>query len=117
MPTEADVLEALRPVEDPEIHRSIVDLNMVKGIAVDGGRVQVTVALTVAGCPMRAEITQRVGNAVRALPGVADVDVDLTVMTDEERAALAQNLNGGSDAEHRPNPFTDSNTRVLAISS
>ena len=54
MPTEADILEALRPVEDPEIHRSIVDLNMVKGIRVDGGAVHVTVALTVAGCPLRA---------------------------------------------------------------
>ena len=70
MPTEAEVLEALRPVEDPEIHRSIVDLNMVKGIAVEGPNVRVTVALTVAGCPMRAEITQRVSDAVRPLPGV-----------------------------------------------
>ena len=51
MPSEAEVLEALRPVEDPEIHRSIVDLDMVRGIAIDGDRVRVTVALTVAGCP------------------------------------------------------------------
>src|SRR3954454_6714909 len=117
MPTEAEVLEALRPVEDPEIHRSIVDLNRVKGVPVEGPTVQVTVALTVAGCPMRAEITSRVTNAVEALDAVGRVDVDLTVMTDEERAALAQGLQGGGDHEHRPNPFTDSNTRVLAISS
>ena len=58
MPTEAEVLDALRPVEDPEIHRSIVDLDMVRGIAIEGDRVGVTVALTVAGCPLRAEITQ-----------------------------------------------------------
>ena len=64
MPTEAEVLEALRPVEDPEMHRSIVDLDMVRGIAIDGDRVGVTVALTVAGCPLRAEITKRVTDAV-----------------------------------------------------
>ena len=51
MPTESDVLEALRPVEDPEIHRSIVDLDMVKEVAIDGGAVKVTVALTVSGLP------------------------------------------------------------------
>jgi len=126
MPTEAEILEALRPVEDPEIHRSIVDLNMVKGIAVDGGNVQVTVALTVAGCPLRAEITNRVTNAIGGLAGVSHVDVQLTVMTDEERAALAQQLHGGhahahthadDGHEHRPNPFTDARTRVLAIAS
>src|SRR3954471_1289754 len=127
MPTEAEVLDALRPVEDPEIHQSIVDLNMVRGIRIDGARVQVTIALTVAGCPLRAEITNRVTNAVTPLAGVDTVDVDLTVMTDEERAALAQQLHGGGHAhgpeghggghEHRPNPFTDSNTRVLAIAS
>src|SRR4026209_449726 len=70
MPTEAEVLEALRPVEDPEIHQSIVDLNMVKGVAIEAGRVGVTVALTVAGCPLRAEITRRVTDAVVALDGV-----------------------------------------------
>jgi ATP-binding protein involved in chromosome partitioning len=121
-PTEAQVLEALRPVEDPEIHRSIVELNMVRGIQIDAGNVKVTVALTVAGCPMRAEIIRLVTDAVGPLAGVAHVDVDLGVMTDEERGALSQQLQGGhaqgSDGqEHRTNPFTDSNTRVLAISS
>jgi len=129
MPTEAQVLDALRPVEDPEIHQSIVDLEMVRGIAVTGDRVGVTIALTVAGCPLRAEITKRVTDAVVALSGVAHVDVDLTVMTDEERAALAARLHsGGGHAhghahgdegaqQHRPNPFIDSKTRVLAIAS
>src|SRR4029077_7718548 len=64
MPTEAEVLDALRPVEDPEINQSIVDLDMVRTIAVDGDRVGVTVALTVAGCPLRGEITKRVTDAV-----------------------------------------------------
>jgi ATP-binding protein involved in chromosome partitioning len=122
MPSEAQVLEALRPVEDPEIHRSIVELNMVRGIEIDGANVKVTVALTVAGCPMRAEIIRLVTDAVTPLVGVDHVDVDLGVMTDEERAAVSQQLHGGQThgadgQEHRANPFTDSNTRILAISS
>jgi ATP-binding protein involved in chromosome partitioning len=115
------VLEALRPVEDPELHRSIVDLDMVRGVAVDGGTVTVTVALTVAGCPLRSEITRRVTEAVAPLDGVGSVDVDLTVMTDEEREALAGRLRhehtGGDGQPTRVNPFTDSTTRVIAIAS
>ena len=130
MPSEHDVLEALRPVEDPELHRSIVDLDMVRGVRVEGDRVAVTVALTVAGCPLRTEITRRVTEAVGALPGVGGVDVDLTVMTDGERQALAQRLRSEQAHAHphaghdhagapaaRVNPFTDSRTRVLAIAS
>jgi ATP-binding protein involved in chromosome partitioning len=138
-PTEHDVLEALRPVQDPELHRSIVDLDMVRGIRIDaGGRVAVTVALTVAGCPLRAEITERVTRAVGGLGGVAAVDVELTVMTDEERAALRDRLQGdvaaggaansaghaghahaANDGATQVIPFADpsSRTRVLGLSS
>ena len=69
-----------------------------------------------AGCPLRAEITRRVTEAVAALPGVDDVDVELTVMSDAERSALATRLHGGEGAT-RENPFTSSATRVLAIAS
>jgi ATP-binding protein involved in chromosome partitioning len=132
MPSEAAVLDALRAVDDPELHRSIVDLGMVRGVAIDGGRVGVTVALTVAGCPLRTEITKRVTDAVMPLDGVDAVDVELTVMSDTDRQELAQRLRaeqGGHGHDHahghahgaapnaRPNPFTDSRTRVLAISS
>src|SRR4051794_15967686 len=92
MPTEAAIVDALRDVDDPELHRSIVDLGMVRGVDIDGGRVAVTVALTVAGCPLRTEITRRVTDAVMPLDGVNAVDVDLIVMTDEERQALANRL-------------------------
>jgi ATP-binding protein involved in chromosome partitioning len=123
MPTEAAVLEALRPVEDPELRQSIVDLDMVKEVAIDGGRVAVTVALTVAGCPLKPEITRRVTEAVQPLDGVDSVDVDLTVMNDEQRQAVANRLrqeHAGAGADGRParvNPFTDARTRVLAIAS
>jgi ATP-binding protein involved in chromosome partitioning len=136
MPSREEVLEVLRPVQDPELHRSIVDLDMVRDIRLDaGGRVAVTIALTVAGCPLRAEITDRVTRAVGGLAGVTAVDVDLTVMTDEQRAALKTRLqgdmSGGAPAAgheghaHAVNdgpqviPFADpsSTTRVLGLSS
>jgi ATP-binding protein involved in chromosome partitioning len=128
--SEAQVIEALRPVEDPELHRSIVDLDMVRRVGIDGPRVAVTVALTVAGCPLRAEITNRVTAAVTALDEVDEFDLDFTVMTDDERAALRTRLHGdpaataGSQqahghAEGREIPFADpgSKTRVLLIAS
>jgi ATP-binding protein involved in chromosome partitioning len=128
--SEAEVIDALRPVEDPELHRSIVDLDMVRKVAVDGGQVAVTVALTVAGCPLRNEITRRVDEAVTALSGVDVVDLDFTVMTDDERVALRTKLHGdpaataGSQqahghAEGREIPFADpgSKTRVLLVAS
>ena len=55
--TEEQIIEALRPVEDPELHRSIVDLGMVKTIGIAGDAVDVLIALTVAGCPLKNEIT------------------------------------------------------------
>ncbi|HZQ84420.1 MAG TPA: Mrp/NBP35 family ATP-binding protein [Acidimicrobiales bacterium] len=133
--TEAQVIEALRPVDDPELRQSIVDLGMVKQVGIDGGTVSVLVALTVAGCPLRAEITDRVTNALMPLDGVESVTVDMTVMTDEERAAVAAKMHasgggghgsGGQGAHaghgHAPAkeiPFADaaSKTRVLGISS
>jgi ATP-binding protein involved in chromosome partitioning len=128
--TEAQVLDALRPVEDPELHRSIVDLDMVRRVAVDGPRVDVTVALTVEGCPLRSEITRRVDSAVTALDGVEAVDLDFTVMTDDERVALRTKLHGDpaatagtqqahGHAEGREIPFADpgSKTRVLLVAS
>jgi ATP-binding protein involved in chromosome partitioning len=128
--TPSDVIEALRPVEDPELHRSIVDLNMVRDVVVDGPTVLLTVALTIPGCPLKAEIQRRVTDAVEGLDGVSTVSLDFTSMTDEERAELRQQLHGdpaataGSQpahghAEGRAIPFADpsSRTRVLLIAS
>ena len=102
---ERQVLEALRPVTDPELGVSIVELEMVKDITVKRGRVAVTVALTVVGCPLRAEITRRVQEAVSPLDGVKEVTVELTVMTPEElervqvrmRASSGGNGHAGHD--------------------
>ena len=126
--TRDDILTALEPVQDPEIQRSIVELDMVRGITIDGSHVRVGVALTIAGCPLRAEITSRVTAAVAPLPGVERVDVDLTVMTDEERTALRTKLQGAGGghqpeamghAEGREIPTTTAGprTRVIGIAS
>ena len=130
-PTPEQVIAALRPVQDPELHRSIVDLDMVRKAEVGAdGRAQVQIALTVAGCPLRGEITQRVTTALVALPGITSVGIDFTVMTDDERAALRERLHGdpGSTTGSQPAqghatgrevPFArpDSRTRALLISS
>jgi ATP-binding protein involved in chromosome partitioning len=130
IPSADDVLEALRPVEDPELRRSIVELDMVRDIAVAGSQVSIVVALTVAGCPLRNEITRRVDEAVTALAGIESVDLEFTVMTDDEREILRRTLHGdpattaGSQVAHghaegRAIPFADpsSRTRVLLIAS
>jgi ATP-binding protein involved in chromosome partitioning len=131
LPSSDQVVDALRPVQDPELHRSIVDLGMVRGVTVGAqGSVAVTIALTVQGCPLRNEIQSRVTGAVGALDGVTTVALDFTVMTEEELAALRQRLHGdpGATAGHAPAhghaegrkiPFAEagSRTRPLLISS
>lgn len=92
--SEQHVLEALRPVTDPELGISIVDLDMVKALEVRRGKVVVTVALTVPGCPLRDEITRRVTAALEPLKGVREVRVELTVMTPQELEAVRAKVSG-----------------------
>lgn len=115
MPTREQVESALAAVQDPEIRRPITELGMVKDVRIEGGAVHVDVYLTVAGCPMREEITNRVRSAVAALAGVTDVTVALDVMDDEQRKALRASL-GAPDREI---PFNKpgSLTRVYLIAS
>ena len=128
--TEADVIEAVRPVQDPELHRSIVELDMVRTIGIALPTVSIQVALTIPGCPLKNEITSRVTEAIVALDGVETVDIDFTSMTDAERAVLREKLHGDpaatagthqghGHAEGREIPFADpsSRTRVLLIAS
>jgi len=131
MPVTRDqIIDVLRPVEDPELHRSIVDLGMVRSIdpAADGS-VRILVALTVPGCPLKNEITRRVETAVTALDDVTSATVDFTVMSDQERESLRIQLQGDGHghvhsqphghAEGRAIPFAQpgSRTRPLFISS
>jgi ATP-binding protein involved in chromosome partitioning len=114
-PDRDEVLRVLRDVHDPELHRSIVDLGMVGDVDVHGGRVLVAIRLTVAGCPLKAEIQRRVTEAVAPLPGVATIQVTMDAMTDEERKRLRQGLITG---EERPSPFqAGSRTTVIGVAS
>jgi len=117
-PTEDAIRAALSRVNDPEIHKPITELGMVKGIEVRAsGVVEVGIYLTVAGCPMRNEITERVTTAVSDVPGVGAVQVVLDVMDDEQRTALRKGLRG--DAAEPVIPFAQpgSLTRVYAVAS
>ena len=130
MPTHEQVIDALRPVEDPELRRSIVDLDMVKQVTIDGDQVAILFALTVAGCPLRNEIQTRVTTALTALADVSGVSLEFTVMTDQEREAVRMKLHGNpgatagqgqahGHAEGRKVPFSEpgSKTRPLLIAS
>jgi ATP-binding protein involved in chromosome partitioning len=117
-PTTDEVSRALAGVNDPEIHRPITELGMVKNIDVAAnGSVRVDVWLTVAGCPMRETITSLVTAAVSKLDGVSRVQVELDVMSEEQRRSLQSNLRG--DRPERVIPFAkpDSLTKVYAVAS
>jgi ATP-binding protein involved in chromosome partitioning len=118
LPTAEQVTSALAGVNDPEIGRPITELGMVKSVSVAaGGLVDVSVYLTVAGCPMRDTITSRVTEAVTALPGVSGVRVTLDVMSDEQRKAMQTQLRGGRPEPVIPFAQPASLTKVLAVAS
>ena len=97
----AAVRAAVEQVEDPEIHRTLGDLGMVRELDVRDGVVSVLVALTIPGCPLKDKLDSDVTAAAMTVDGVVSVDVSFTSMTDEERAALSADLRGGS-AQSRP---------------
>ncbi|MGJ7907444.1 Mrp/NBP35 family ATP-binding protein [Actinopolyspora sp. H202] len=117
-PTEEAVRQALTKVEDPEIHKPITELGMVKDVTIGSeGDVKVGVYLTVQGCPMRETITQRVDSAVSEVTGVSSVEVELDVMSDEQRTELRKQLRGDSEEPRIPFAEPGSLTRVYCVAS
>ncbi len=129
-PSNEEILAALEPVNDPELNRSIVELGMVKNVAVKRAKVQVEVALTIPGCPLKGKISEDVRTALEKLEGVSQVIIQFGVMTDDERARVREIVHGdpsataGSQPSHghaegRIIPFADpsSKTRILLIAS
>jgi ATP-binding protein involved in chromosome partitioning len=117
-PTADQVTAALATVNDPEIHRPITDLGMVKGVEIaPGGKVAVEVYLTVAGCPLRDTIIRDVTAAVSRVPGVTGVEVRLDVMSEEQRRELQGRLRGGRTERAIPFAEPSSLTRVFAVAS
>jgi ATP-binding protein involved in chromosome partitioning len=117
-PSPEQVTKALDGVQDPEIHRPITELGMVKSIDIAAdGAVLVQVWLTVSGCPLRDTIIREVTAAVTRLPGVASVRVELDVMSEEQRRALQTQLRGGKAEPVIPFAQPSSLTRVYAVAS
>tara|TARA_B100000686_G_scaffold350704_1_gene447391 strand:- start:753 stop:1898 length:1146 start_codon:yes stop_codon:yes gene_type:complete len=129
-PSNEEILAALEPVNDPELNRSIVELGMVKNVSVKRAKVQVEVALTIPGCPLKGKIEEDVKTALEKLEGVSQVTIEFGVMTDDERARVREIVHGdpsataGSQPSHghaegRIIPFADpsSKTRILLIAS
>ncbi len=93
MPTRDQILESLRSVIDPELHKDIVSLGMVRRIDINAiGVVDITVSLTTAGCPIRDHFQTGVTDAIRALDGVMGVNLSFDVLSDNEKQALRGKL-------------------------
>jgi ATP-binding protein involved in chromosome partitioning len=88
MVTESAVRKALEGVMDPELHKSLIELGMVRQVRIEDGRVDIALALTTLACPLKDQIVGDVKSAVGALEAVEDVAVELTEMTDEEKRRI-----------------------------
>jgi ATP-binding protein involved in chromosome partitioning len=110
------IFAALANVIDPELRKPVTELDMVRSIEIDGGDVVVTIALTVAGCPLRSSFEEQVRTHVGPIAGVTSVRLAFDVMSPDERAALTTKLRGG--VEQRTKGISiDRSTRVLAVAS
>ena len=112
------VLTALGTVNDPEIHRPITDLGMVDDVSLDAdGFVRVRVLLTIQGCPLQSTIEHDVTAALQGVEGVTGLDLEMGVMTDEQRAAMKQALRGGIADREIPFAKDGNTTQVLLVAS
>ncbi|MET0853041.1 MAG: P-loop NTPase [Microterricola sp.] len=114
--TPEQLREALARVIDPEIRKPITELDMVGALSVDdAGRAHAVIKLTIIGCPAARRIEDDVRGALEAVVGAGNADLEMTVMTVEERKALTAKLQGTGA---RTMPFTaDALTRVFAVTS
>lgn len=117
LPTTDDVMATLRAVVDPELGADIVELGMVNGVEVnDDGWVEVTVALTISGCPLRVQIRDDVQSKVSGLPGVTGVKVHFGEMNQEQRSQVMQRARK-SAANRAPATEIPLTARILAVAS
>jgi ATP-binding protein involved in chromosome partitioning len=111
-----EILRELEKVIDPELGRSVVELDMVRAVNIEDARVEVTIALTVPGCPLRASFEEQVAQTVGTLPSVQSVSLSFDVMTPEERTTLTAKLRG-TVTERGEGLSLDARTRVIAVAS
>lgn len=115
MATTEQITEVLSTINDPELHRGIVELGMVKGIETNNSHVTVDLALTIPGCPLKSFFQEVIPAKLKAaFPEILEVQINLGAMTDEERKALVGGIKSG---EPSPMASLDSSTTVIAIGS
>lgn len=123
MPDIDEITKVLARIEDPELHRSLTDLDMVKSVKVDDGRVHIVITLTIPGCPLKKKISDDIIGAVGQMDGVKKVEVEFATMTDEQRKNLLAKLRGtvgtekegdGKSSEVNIGQFA---RRIIAVSS
>jgi len=117
------IMEVLATVKDPELNRSLTELDMIKSVDIDGAKVTVEVSLTIAGCPLKKKISEDVAAAVNAVDGVEQVEVKLGTMTDEQRKSLTKKIYGKDHKAEATAQGKDAATagdfanRVICVSS
>ncbi len=113
-----DVINALKQVEDPELHQSIIDLNMVRNIQINDTQIALDIMLTIPGCPLKATIQQDVEKALQAI-GASNVAITFGAMSDQERRALMSSLKSKNVTEQgMPNMLLpNSGVQFIAITS
>lgn len=110
--TEVRIMEALTKVQDPELHKSLVELGMIGELEIKGDNVRVQVLLTTPKCPMKATIGQDIRNSLLEIEGINTVEVVFGELNREQKAILTQKLYGERE---KANPLK--NTQVIAVGS
>ena len=113
---EERIHQALQGVSDPELHRPLPELGMVKSVEFKKGIAQITILLTISGCPMRDRLEKDISDALEPIAEVTSLDLIFGVMNDEERNNVKRLLKGGKE-KFIPFAQPDSLTRVIGIAS
>ncbi|MCB2224987.1 MAG: Mrp/NBP35 family ATP-binding protein, partial [Actinobacteria bacterium] len=116
MATTDEITSALRGVLDPELGVDVVELGMVRGVALDGAAATIDLALTIASCPLRSQIEDDVVRKVTALPGVDSAEVRVTAMTERQRAEL-MGVARRTARDNAAPTMVHPTTRVIAVGS
>lgn len=117
MPTKEQVMHILSGINDPELKKPLTELDMVRFVEIQGGKVKVGITLTVPGCPLKERITSDVTRGVGLIPGVESVAVEFDVMNDDQRARLRQKLGHATVEGRQPVSVINFARRFIAVSS
>ena len=107
---------ALATVQDPELHRALPELGMVKSVKINGDVAELEILLTISGCPMRDRLTRDIEAAVTAVDGIARTEITFGVMDEEQRANIKKLLRNGRES-FISFAQKDSLTRVIGVAS